>query len=74
MKDFHRKTVNRKNQEQLESPLETALAAIFMALTIAGMIAFLFILDAASVTPETRCFSNAIGQTYCRTQSDWGAS
>ena len=56
-----------------ESPLETALAAIAMVFVIAGMVALLVILDSVWAEPEERCFTTAVGETYCRSQADWGA-
>jgi len=69
---FHRPQATRNKPEPPEAWWETALAAIFMLIVIAGGIAMLVILDSAWAEPEERCFTTAVGETYCRTQSDWG--
>lgn len=55
---------------------ETLLALIFMAVTLAGMVLILIILDGAWNTDreaQTRCFQTADRtHDYCRTQLDWG--
>jgi len=72
---FHRPMATRNKPEPPEAPWETALAAIFMVIVIAGGIALLVILDSAwAETPpsETRCFDTAVkSERYCRTQSIW---
>jgi hypothetical protein len=73
--EFHRPQATRKKPEPPEAPWETALAAFFMVIVIAGGIALLVILDSAwakTPQPETRCFDTAVlTERYCRTQSIW---
>jgi len=65
----------RNKPEPAEAWWETALAAIFMLIVIAGGIAMLVILDSAwaeTPPPETRCFETAWDEMdYCRTQRAW---
>jgi len=74
MKDFRKPQATRRPPEPPEAWWETALAAVFMLIVIAGGVVMLVMLDAAWDEPEERCFTNAIGETYCRAQPDWGDS
>ena len=72
MRIFRKPQATRRPPEPPEAWWETALAAVAMLLVIAGMVAVLVMLESAWAEPEERCFTTAFGETYCRTQSDWG--
>ena len=66
------KPMATRNSDKGETPLETALAAIGLLLTLAGIIAVLVMLDSAQIEPEERCFETAVSETnYCREQRTW---
>src|SRR5699024_5327718 len=50
---------------------DIACALLFVVIVLLGAAAA-WAIHAVAVEPETRCFSNALGETYCRTQRDWG--
>ena len=65
------KPMATRNTDQLETPLETALAAIGLLMLIGGIWLALLLIDAAQ-EPEARCFSTAAAEmNYCREQMTW---
>lgn len=50
---------------------ETALAALGMAVFLAGLFVAFALIEARH-EPEERCFRSATGTEICRAQFDWG--